>query len=553
MSRQIYGPWDLGFPPVVGPSGNAPPGAKPTMESFASDYQNAVAASRSTHTDVSRVMETGTYADTWPFGLLAHAYAVSDAWYGATPTQTNPNRAFMACGTSQGWTDNGSKGFNSFTAPTIWNRLHHAGKTWKIYWENTFLPQVGKKPWTRECFTQLSSFGDEYFPHIGAFHRDAKLGRLPFFSFIEPSWTLEDYFDGDLEGFQGNDVHPPGDVRPGLQFLAAIFSSLVSNQEAWAKTLLLVTFDEHGGTFDHVAPPDNVTSDTNHPPDKFQFNRVGPRVPTLLISPMVEAGTVFRSTQPSSGGRSFPYDHTSIPATVLKLAGLSPDEYGLFDRTKVAPTFEGVLTRASDPRTDTSHGTPGGDECEETQAAASDLVNYGDAFRLRYASPGPLRGRFVSGNSYDDGSYLWLSSSPQSAFAFRFTVGYSGKSHVPKTFVRTTGLVYLQIYDSSPSDSRNSGYIRVPDSVFDDYCELGKDDAWWYSQWYISLADRERLGWGLTWGAEVTLEYHALNSKKHWLPRKMITRESGSTYYVGVGADADFANASAGRWTIERV
>lgn len=554
MSRQIYGPWNRHLPPVVGPDGNAPPGAKPTMDSFAMDYQNALGVSSATKDDIARVMECGTFDQVYPLSVLAHAYAVSDAWFGATPTQTNPNRAFMACGTSQGLVNNAENGINTFTAPTIWNRLSALGKSWRIYWENTFYPDEGTQPWTRQCFTQLNAFGEEYFPRIGAFHRDAKLGRLPFFSFIEPSWTLEEWKAGSLEGWQGSDLHPPGDIRPGLQFLSAIYSSLVSNPAAWAKTLLLITFDEHGGTFDHVPPPDDVTPDMPHP-SGFRFDRVGPRVPTLLVSPMVEAGTVFRSTKPRAGGRSFPYDHTSIPATILKLAGAKPEEYGLYDRVRVAPTFEGVLRRAKAPRTDVALGEPGGDWTHEAEPGADDLVRYGEPFRLRCASPGSSQGWYVTGTSTEDGKYLQLTSDVAKAYRFRFTVGYSGQPGFPSdAFVRTPGLVYLQYAASWAPDARNEAYVRVADDKVEvaKYCTFGKDDGWWYSEWYVTQAGLRRLGWGLTWGAPITLEYHALNSNTHWLPRKMIPHDTWEGHWLAVGDDADFGNPDVGRWILER-
>lgn len=553
MSRQIYGPWERFRPPVVGADGNAPAGAKPTMDSFAMDYQDALGVGSATTEQIARVMETGTYSQTYPFGVLARAYAVSDAWYSSTPTQTNPNRAFMACGTSQGWVDNGSEGLNQFNVPTIWNRLTALKKTWKIYWENTFPPdETDGQPWTRRCFTKLSDFGDECFPHVSAFHRDARLGRLPFFSFIEPSWTLEKLD----EGFQGNDLHPPGDIRPGLQFLSAIYTSLVSNQAAWARTLLLVTFDEHGGTFDHVPPPDNVTPDQSWP-HGFRFDRVGPRVPTLLISPMVEPGTVFRSTKPPSNGRSYPYDHTSIPATILKLAGVKPEQYGLYDRVEVAPTFEGVLRRANNPRTDVQLGEPEGDWVYSAEPTADDLVRYGDAFLLRYDGTGPTKGWYVkTGASTEKGQSLWLVRQREEACPFRFTLGYSsdGFKFPFDTFVRTTGVVHIQHAASWAPDSRNEAYLRVPDTKREvaRWAELGRDDQWWYSSWYISNVNRAMLGWGLTWGSVVTLEYHALNSNTHWLPRKLLPYLDWSTYYLAVGDDGDFGNPNVGRWIIER-
>src|SRR5205807_10570483 len=107
-------------------------------------------------------------------------------------------------------------------------------------------------------------------------HALARKGELPHFSMIEPQWTLAINIDEKVKwydlhhavqamlwGIQGNDLHPPGDVRTGENLLANIYTSLSANQEAWNKTLLIITFDEHGGLFDHVPPPSAIPPD-NH-------------------------------------------------------------------------------------------------------------------------------------------------------------------------------------------------------------------------------------------------------------------------------------------------
>nr|AYM54428.1 phosphoesterase family protein [Phaselicystis flava] len=544
ITFQIYGQQGPGRPRVHDGSGNVHAEVKPNMSGFAADYQDAL-GSGATVAQIAKVMETGTYAQTYPFGLLAHAYAVSDAWFSSTPTQTNPNRAFMACGTSQGKVNNGSLGFDNFTAPTIWNRLSEHNKSWKIYWENTFLPEKGTQPWTRQCFSQLKGFGDEYFPRMSQFHRDARLGRLPFFSFIEPSWTLEQ----DQEGFQGNDMHPPGDIRPGLQFLSSLYTSLVSNRDAWARTILLITFDEHGGTWDHVGPPTTATPDTRHTTG-FQFDRFGPRVPTLLVSPMVEPGTVFRSLK----GLTTPYDHTSIPATILTLAGIDRSCWKLFDRVDVAPTFEGVLTRARNPRTDVELGPVGGSWEHETDAPSPGLVNFGDPFILKYVGAGEYKNMYVTAGSTASGQYLWMTPQRSQAMKFRFTMGFSPDSTRPSgMFVRTPGNVHIQYAATWGPDASNQAYIRVPDSKLEvaQWCVFGQDDQWWYSAWYVSNLNRATLGAALTWGTEISIEYHELNGNTVWLPRKIYPLESLNSGYLAVGGDAEYNDPSIGRWVIE--
>ena len=117
---------------------------------------------------------------------------------------------------------------------------------------------------------------------------------------------------------------------------------------AFAKTVLIITFDEHGGCYDHVLPPGDAA-----PPDRasqpgdsgFQFDRFGVRVPTVVISPYIAPGTVFRSNS------TVPYDHTSILATLRDWLAIGEDVMLPSARIAAAPTLEHLLTLSA-PRTD---------------------------------------------------------------------------------------------------------------------------------------------------------------------------------------------------------
>ena len=116
----------------------------------------------------------------------------------------------------------------------------------------------------------------------------------------------------------------------------------MKSSEYWEDTLFIITYDEHGGCYDHVTPPTNAAS----PPAEskafnFDFTRFGVRVPTVLISPWIEAGTVYRTNS------NTPLDHTSILATLEKCFDLPP----LTARDKAAPEITDVQT-LSKPRTD---------------------------------------------------------------------------------------------------------------------------------------------------------------------------------------------------------
>ncbi len=145
-------------------------------------------------------------------------------------------------------------------------------------------------------------------------------------------------------------MHPPHDVAAGDAFLYAIWEA-VSRSPAWASTLLIITFDEHGGCYDHVLPPlGAVSPDTaSNPGDEgFRFDRFGVRVPTILVSPFIEPGTVFRASATDSGT---PHDHTSILATIRDWLAIPPDLMLPSRRIAAAPTLARVLTRA-EPRSD---------------------------------------------------------------------------------------------------------------------------------------------------------------------------------------------------------
>jgi phospholipase C len=103
--------------------------------------------------------------------------------------------------------------------------------------------------------------------------------------------------------------------------------------------LFVISFDEHGGTYDHVAPTTTVAPDSHTGNLGFDFTRLGVRVPTILVSRYVHAGTVFRSPDADCD-----LDHTSFIATMLKWAGIEPSSAGLGARVAVAPTFEDAVS-----------------------------------------------------------------------------------------------------------------------------------------------------------------------------------------------------------------
>lgn len=254
---------------------------------------------------------------------LAREYAVCDRWFASVPGPTLPNRAFSMGATSLGRVDMNP---NYLTLKTVFELLDAHGVSSKIYYTDWtlglavgFIAQRSKK--------FLFFFDD--------FINDCKKNKLPALSFVEPR-----YNDLSTPGgfFGAADQHPDHNMRLGERVINDVYKALTSNKQTWESTLLLITYDEHGGVYDHVKPPQTV-----NPGDKpldatlFDFKRLGVRVPAVLVSPFIEPGTIVHDT----------FDHTSIIATARKLFIPEWEKFFLTERDRQASTFEDVVTRSA--------------------------------------------------------------------------------------------------------------------------------------------------------------------------------------------------------------
>ena len=170
------------------------------------------------------------------------------------------------------------------------------------------------------------------FAHLGNYRRfahwrdDIAKGDLPAYTFIEPT-----YF-----GPNQNDQHPPHDIMRGDALIAEVYNTLRDNPKLFQRTLLIVLYDEHGGFFDHVVPPPAVAPDGHT--ERYSFDRLGFRVPAILISPFLDPGVV-----------ATVFDHTSL----LRMAGnLWPGVTPLGRRAQQANDPVAALTWRSAPRAD---------------------------------------------------------------------------------------------------------------------------------------------------------------------------------------------------------
>ena len=297
------------------------PGATPTNQGFVVNFKAAIASDLARHfkdtlpgTQPSEIMGMYTPEMLPIMSGLAKGFAVCDHWFAAAPTQTIPNRAFAAAATSQGHLDNAVK---NFTCQSIFGLLSQNNQDWAIYGYN-------QDPLTRLDFTDTKTADESHFGHFRDFQQRAAAGTLPPYTFLEPSWSAA-----------GNSQHPNYDVALGEQLIHDVYYAL-RNGPGWNHTLLLITYDEHGGNYDHVAPPSGAA-----PPDNtvgefdFDFTRFGVRIPAVLVSPLIAAGTVFRAKHGT-------IDHTSALKTIELRWGLNP----LTARDKAAPDLGDVLTLA---------------------------------------------------------------------------------------------------------------------------------------------------------------------------------------------------------------
>ena len=155
-----------------------------------------------------------------------------------------------------------------------------AGRTAKLYY-------FDETSSTLEVVNLLQNQA-QLFGTFAQFLADCKAGQLPDYSFIEPNYS--DHMSGSGM-LLANDQHPDHDVRAGEAFIAQVYNAIHNNPTLWSSTALLIVYDEHGGIFDHVPPPACTPDEFEAPADKtgigipFKFDRLGVRVPAILISP----------------------------------------------------------------------------------------------------------------------------------------------------------------------------------------------------------------------------------------------------------------------------
>jgi phospholipase C len=321
-------------------------GSNATMGGFVDNYMRQPAAS--VPYDPSAVMHYFTEREVPALTLLARQFGVSDRWHASAPCQTWPNRFFVHTGTAGGYVNNSPTHF-PYLMETVFNRLEEDAKVpWRVYFHDIPQSITLTRLWA-DAATHFRHFHDD-------FVRDAAAGNLPAYSFIEPR-----YFADPVTGKMPNDMHPPHDVSYGDALVAAVYNA-VRGGPGWKNTLLIITYDEHGGCYDHVVPP-AATAPGVPRPGTFDFTRFGVRVPAVIISPWVVPGSVIRPAGAT------PFDHTSIIATLRKLfpfASLTPRDAAAPD---LLPALSGDGSNDGPASINVTPPTPTGPELAAATAA----------------------------------------------------------------------------------------------------------------------------------------------------------------------------------------
>ena len=242
---------------------------------------------------------------------LAEEFAVCDNWHASMPGPTWPNRMFIHAGSSGGldhsptnqeiigWETIG--GFE-LKAGSIFDALKKKGVSYRLYAGDDF-PMVA-------ALKGISLFDIH---HYSEFAGDLAQSVFPYsYVFIEPSYdVLNEYRNSTSQ-------HPLTDVSLGEVLIKETYEA-IRGSALWDTSVLVITWDEHGGFYDHVTPPAAVAPGDSPPGSKynrygFTFEQYGPRVPAIVISPLIPKNTIDHRL----------YDHASIPSMIRAVFGVGP-------------------------------------------------------------------------------------------------------------------------------------------------------------------------------------------------------------------------------------
>jgi phospholipase C len=252
---------------------------------------------------------------------LARHFPIGQRYFSAVLAQTVPNRRFFFTGTASGTIASDLTTFFITAAnASIWDRLDAYGIDWGIYFQ--FLPS-----WLLVPGSLTPARASRQRP-FDQFLTDAAAGRLPQFTFIDPNYVT-------------TSEENPQDIQVGEQFVAQVVNALIS-APTWKSTALFLTFDEHGGYYDHVPPPPAIKPDSIAPllrpgDAPGAYDRYGFRVPLITVSPWARRGYVSTVTQDHTSIDAFIERKWNLPAMTFRDANANPmTDYFDFSRPAFA-------------------------------------------------------------------------------------------------------------------------------------------------------------------------------------------------------------------------
>jgi phospholipase C len=328
MMPELFGPGTTGW--EAGQAINAPPVTHPQTNSgfFYTNGKSRDAMSYYRHGSL-KVLHT-----------LASEFVLCDNWFCDVPADTLLNRYFMHTAQTAGVFTDAQWGDIGIDVDTIFNQVTQQGSSWKMYSAWAVKPdgQPVPNPLLDSRFLNRIEHNQNTNLPVTCFAAAAAAGTLPLYSFLM-CWAPS--------GFVDFSMHPDSNIRPGENYLAAVYNCL-RNSPSWNDTLLIVTFDENGGMYDHVAPPKATAPyqkvyhygpSGNPSLYAFDYGLLGPRIPVILISPWLRKGIAKAQ-----------YQNTSILRLIQNLIGAAP----LTGRDKDAPTLDSLFNEfgLSQPRSD---------------------------------------------------------------------------------------------------------------------------------------------------------------------------------------------------------
>jgi phospholipase C len=276
------------------------------MDGFVASFA-ATMATRGGVEDPGAVMGYYDAEDVPVYDHLAQHFVICDRWFSSVPGATWPNRLYALCGRAAGSRDDLPLNLPPiYNEPSFVRHLNAHDVSWRWYSFDPAtlrLADVTFKLGHHERFAHFTKAGLNWKTKHGtrtdlqaaSFLEDAAQGTLPSVSWLDPAFT-----NGNMLHFRANDDHAPGDISDGQDLVLAVYHALATGP-LWDKTLLIIFYDEHGGFFDHVAPPAAPDDDLE------MFGRYGVRIPAMIVSPWVEPRFVSKTL----------YDHTSVMKTIL--------------------------------------------------------------------------------------------------------------------------------------------------------------------------------------------------------------------------------------------